>query len=286
MTESDEETTLIEATAQRVGDEPDPNEHVIEIQYGDGRLLVTRKAKQSMSMAVDASSNQPTLFFKSLYVIHAVCDILGLDMLQYSFPQTMGEINNFNWNAAKPDDKSTYPTGIQPSDEEFEKVRSVHKLVKGEKDEEARSCGRPKSGVQSYITVKQKWKLWRDICALYRMMNPALARHVLLDLITAELKLCKSMQELERALEVAVKQHIERLKRQARKRRAQTDINIQLAEATRKEQEAKKSVEEAEAERTRLVQEKQQVETQALANGRTRLQREAAKRAAVKDVEE
>ena len=52
--------------AQLVAEEPDENETILEIEYGGGTktLAVTRKAKKSMAASVDASANQPTLFFR------------------------------------------------------------------------------------------------------------------------------------------------------------------------------------------------------------------------------
>ena len=152
---SDDETVL-EATVESLVTAPDPNEIAARVTLGCESIDVTRKAKESMSTALDAMANQPTVFFKCEFAVRAVTEILGVDMLEYSMPQTSETLAAFDWEAVVAGRIDTYPQGESPTDTQFSKVRSVHTLVKEEKDAQAQAMGLPKSGVQSYCTYKQR----------------------------------------------------------------------------------------------------------------------------------
>ena len=271
----------VEATATSLENRPeeDQDEKVIQVSYGQEDLLVSRRAKQSMRFAIDAMTNQPTIFFRCRYAVEAVCDILGKNVADYSFTQSQEDLHSFDWKSVEPGVKETYPEGKRPTDAEFEKVRSVYELVKEEKDAEARALGRPKSGVQSYITFKQRWKQWRDLSSVYMHMNPVLNHSVILDLMAAELKLCKSMGEIEEVVKLAVKKYIAKVKRDAKKAQDRATVYTRLAEVQAESVEAKAALADAQTELDLIVQEKEEViqASQAQSEGRTRLNR-AAKR--------
>ena len=58
-------------------------------------------------------------------------------MMEYSCPQSHIDITKFDWDEVTVGRKDTHPQGTQPTDMEFEKVWSVHELVKEQKDKEA-----------------------------------------------------------------------------------------------------------------------------------------------------
>jgi hypothetical protein len=95
-----DEATVLDAKVERVAQVLDGNEIVLHIKYEGETIEVTRKTKQSMVLAIDANSNQLTLFFKCQFVIQAVCDMLGYEFLDYSFPDSEDE--GFDWNQVVP----------------------------------------------------------------------------------------------------------------------------------------------------------------------------------------
>lgn len=261
--------TIIEATAKALEDEPNPEDVVIEVKCGFETLAVTRKAKNSMSSALDAMSNQPTLFFRCEFAVTAVTDILGVDMMQYSCPQTDDDIQSFDWESVVVGRRDTYPIGIQPTELEFEKVRSVHRLVKDEKDKQARAMGQPKSSVQSYITYKQRWKQWRDICAVYKHMNPAMALNTLHDLLKVQLKMCNSMHLLEEVMHEDMKKFIAKQRRETKKIQDQIMLEQKLASLREEEKAAKAKAKEAAATQLKIVQEQDALKDQVFEGSRS-----------------
>ena len=165
-------------------------------------------------------------------------------------------------------------------------VRTVHAVVKDEKDAMARGLGDSKSGVQSHITHRQKWAKWREMCAVFKCMNPKLSNQTTLDLMTFGLKLCPSKDAVFEVLQVLLKKHIVKLgrdKRNAAKKAtiAQELKNIEAEETTMKEQleVQQKAYEE-------VLEEKKRVEEEVSSVGGTRLQRQARVENAVSEVTE
>ena len=268
---------------EQLVDKPDESETIINIAYDGGQktLALTRKAKQSMCASLDASSNQPTAFFRWRYVGQAVSDILGIDFLEFCFSYLPEDIN---WDTIVPGQKDTYPKAQTPSEDTFKIVRTVHLLVQEEKDEEAKANGLPKSGVQSYITYKQKWKYWRDLCVLFLAMNQGMAHQTILDLMTGLLKLCNSMDALDDVVKVEVKKFKDKLKRQERKRAAKVAIEAQLSEAKQKEEEVEQSVQEAVSQHEKVIEKRRQLENMDYSGKRK--QRQAARASALKSIQE
>ena len=268
---------------EQLVDKPDESETIINIAYDGGQktLALTRKAKQSMCASLDASSNQPTAFFRWRYVGQAVSDILGIDFLEFCFSYLPEDIN---WDTIVPGQKDTYPKAQTPSEDTFKIVRTVHLLVQEEKDEEAKANGLPKSGVQSYITYKQKWKYWRDLCVLFLAMNQGMAHQTILDLMTGLLKLCNSMDALDDVVKVEVKKFKDKLKRQERKRAAKVAIEAQLSEAKQKEEEVEQSVQEAVSQHEKVIEKRRQLENMDYSGKRKQCQ--AARASALKSIQE
>jgi hypothetical protein len=141
---------------------------------------------------MDSSANQPTYFFKCKYIIDSVCNILGMDVLSYSFPdpdESKEEVP-FDCNNVMPGRKETYPPAFQPSKEEFGKIKAAYNHIKAEKDSRARAQGMPNSRIQLYKTFTNKWSTWRWWSALYNEMYKDMSKKTSMDKMTADLQLC------------------------------------------------------------------------------------------------
>ncbi|CAB9523075.1 hypothetical protein SEMRO_1373_G267280.1 [Seminavis robusta] len=158
-------------STQPLVEAPDPSRRVMKVTSGNQTFFVTQKAKDSMMEALESNSNKPTMFFRAKDTIRAVADTLEVDMLEYSMPQTSEQLQAFNWDLVTPGEWGTYPQGIDPIQDDFDKVRAVHQASKADKDAKARSQGQASSNVQSYCTYCQRWRLWRNMMAVFRAMN-------------------------------------------------------------------------------------------------------------------
>jgi len=254
------DTEELEHTAKSLEDALDPDEIVITVDVGGVPLEVSRKAKNSMSSAQDAMASQPTVFYKCDFAITAVTDILKYDKLQFSFPFSEETINSFDWDSVIVGRSDSYPKGKQPETDEFAKVMSVHGLVKEEKDAQARAMGVVKSGVQSYCTYKQRWKQWRDICAVYRFMNPSMQIQTVYDLIKGRIKHCGSLGEINDKIDEDVQKHINKLKRETSKRDKEARLQKELEDAEAARQQAAAEIEESKQQESKIQEETQEIQ--------------------------
>lgn len=261
-------------TAESLVALPDPSQHVIKITSGTKTYYVSQKGKNSMSSAIDSMANQPTIYFRCRWAITAVADILGVDMLQYSMPQTTQELQEFNWDNVIVGHWDTYPEAKDPTKEEFQTVKAVHAAVKEEKDKEARQAGLPKSGVQSYCTYQQRWKQWRELLAVFRAMNPIAELSLVDSIAMGCLKLCKSEEKMRAAVDDEVKKHVAKLKRAAAKQAKQLKIAQDLAAAEAAEAKAAADRAAAEAEAKRIQEERLALRTQDFEGTRTQSSRQ------------
>ena len=115
MSTSDEDPEEAEAVVKELGTTPDEKEVVLSVEDGDVTIEVTRAAKNSMILSLEVDANQPTIFFRCHATVTAVCAILGLDLVDYSFR----EGPEFDWNDVIPGRKDTHPQAATPSDEEY-----------------------------------------------------------------------------------------------------------------------------------------------------------------------
>ena len=130
MADDDEESVNL-ATIEKVMDDDAgiaDSDVLLMIHHHDRRIPVTRKAKKSMEIAIETSSNQPNYFFKAHYVLRAVCDILDMELVDYSFRDGANENAVFDWKKAVPGRQLTYPKSVDPSKEEFDEVKEVYNL--------------------------------------------------------------------------------------------------------------------------------------------------------------
>lgn len=229
---------------QLVNDDLDEQEVVLRVEHHEKSLDVTRRAKKSMEMAMVASSNQPTYFFKARFVVQAVCDILETDIVEYSFPKDHTSGVAFDWKKAFPGRENTYPPAHEPSKDEFNQVKTVYEAVKEEKDAEAKQRGMPSSGIQAYPTFQQKWCSWRRWCAIYKAMNPGMPDKTVLDLITGSLKLLPSHKTIMEAISLDVKKHrakiLQKERLAARKSETATALTALKTQATKSKEDLEK----------------------------------------------
>ncbi len=165
--------------------------------------------------------------------------------------------------------KETYPKEFQPSKDEFGKIRVIYNHVKTEKDDIAKSQGKPSSGIQAYKTFKIKWGSWRKWCAVYDEIFKELSKQSRLDKMTADLKLCKSQKDVEAVIDKEVMRHINRLKNVARKQREQERVQALEQELQRKQQEAAQRVAEVESQQKKINEKKASLTNKSTRSGQT-----------------
>ena len=231
MSDSDDERDEGQLLGHEVLEkELDLDEVVVRIECENGETLdVSRRAKQSMTLAIEVNANQPTLYFRNLHCIHSVCNVLGYELLDYSFSMTQEDFQTIDWNVVVPGEKETYPTGPGPSKEDYEAVRVVYQHVKEEKDALWKQHGCPKSNVQAYSTYRGRWSWWRQSCSIYQACNPNMQPQTLLDLMQSELKLCTSQPAVEEKWKAAIQRRIRQLKKEAKKRQVEQEL-VTIAE--------------------------------------------------------
>lgn len=281
-----ENDDVLTAEAVVLVEEPDPKEIVLRIKAEEDTIDISRETKQAMVTAIEINANQSTLFFKCLYVITAACKMLNVDLYAYCFPQTDEALEEFDWNEVVPGRIETYPKGVKPTTRDFVMVAALHGICKEEKDKEAIALGFPKSGVQSYITFKQKWNHIRFWCSVYRHMNPTMNPETVLALMQVELKLCTSVVKIEEAIKDSITKHIVKLKREAKKIREQKEVEVQLNQVLEDERQADEELQEVVDLEAELAKEREEVvdESAQIVHG-TRRQREQRKAAALLDIQ-
>lgn len=242
-----------------------------------------------MEHSINATSNQPTIFIQWKKIGQATAEVLGMDFLEHSFPQTTEELATFDWESVVPEDPDTCPPGFTPSNKDYEMVRTVHLVVKDEKDAEARALGDSESGVQSCIAHRQKWGKWRLVCAVFKFMNPEMENQTVIDLMTFSLKLCPSKDAIFDVLQVLVKKHKKKLARDKKNAEKKTTLDQELAAIQNRESEAKTNLDEAAKVHEEVLDEKKQAEDAAEADTTatsTQHQRQARKATVLREVNE
>lgn len=240
---------VVVADAEVLVDEPDEGQNCMRVSVAGGStaaLLVTRSAMNSMETAIDWTSNKPPAFIQMGAIVKSVCDILRVDIHQYSMPQTKDELEDFFWDEVVPGHKHTYPHGDQPTDAEFAKVKAVHDVVKSRKDAQAaRMELGAKSGVLSYCTYKQKWKNWRDIFAVYRMMYPTKELQWVHATVMALMKGCNSVKDIDNQVEKSIRMHLLKLRRKGNRKTEKQQIEEDLQKAKEEAEAAKQEIDDA-----------------------------------------
>ena len=220
---------------------PDPTEIVMNVKIGNTNHAVSRMAKKSMEDAVHATSNRPTIFFRAKHAVQSAANILGIDWLEWSFPHTKDELLNFDWTAVNSKDPKSFPRPVQPTNEQFEIIRTVYQEIKSEQDAIARKLGMPKSGVQSYTTFVARLRQWFVFSVVFRYIEPTL------DMATVEakmmgcIKLCSSGDKIMTTLETLMDSRIKAVQSRIYAKKAHDKM---LAAAAKADEEAKKAAEE------------------------------------------
>jgi len=244
--------------------DPAADEQVIRIDYDGGKqsVFVTQKAKKSMSCSMDAMANQPTIFYKMDFIMQAVADAIEEDKIDISFPQTPEALQEFDWNDVIIGRKDTYFKQTQPEAEAFTKVHAVHTAVKAEKDEEARAMGLPKSGVQAWSTYYQRWREWRELCAVFRSLYPNETKEMVYNRIKGQCKMMSSLDKIYTGVvSLEIKRHLDRLKREDRKRRAVEKVEAELEKTEEDQEKAAAKIKEAKAKQALLQQDLKNIKT-------------------------
>ncbi len=237
--------------------DPAEDAQVFRIDYEGGKasFFVTQKAKKSMACSMDAMANQPTIFFKLDFIMQAVADAVEEDKIEISFPQTPEKLQEFDWNDVIIGRPETYFKQKKPEQDVFDKVHAIHTAVKAEKDEEAREMGLPKSGVQAWSTYYQRWREWRNLCAVYRSLYPNETKEMVYNRIKGQCKMMSSLDKIyTEVVSIEIKKHLDRMKREDRKRRAAEKIEAELEKTEEDKEKADAKIVEAKAKHASLKQ--------------------------------
>ena len=265
--DGDEESVNSATIETLVKDVQNEEEVVMRIHHSGEDFDVTRKAKKSMELAMDAAANQPNYYFKCQFAVEAVCDILNLERNEYSFRTDDEDSNaNFDWKSAFPGHPDTYPKSLEPSKDEYKLVKTACENVKEEKDAEAIKRGFPSSGIQSYITFQQKWRSWRQWSAVFKAMNPDMADDTVYDAMTAELKLLSSNKTITQKINEAVKKQRAKILKQERLANKETANENEIIDLTEQVEQSKEALKKIEAKEEQLKQAKTSAK-----NGHTRI---------------
>ncbi len=232
---------------------PDDDAVVMRVEFEKETLEVRQSGMKYLERAMDASAAQPTYFFKVKFVVLFVCDVLKLDLKEYSFPDDDKEgddeeedLEEWSWATFVTNRKETLPKGKQPPKSHFRKVKVVYNHVKDKKDAECKALGMPGSGIQSLKTFKIKWATWRKWCAIYKEMNPDLSNQSLLDKMHADLKFFKSENLLDNEINKQATRYANKLKQKVNKERAQQEIAQEEARLQQAAAAAEKTLKDAE----------------------------------------
>jgi hypothetical protein len=239
---------------------PMPELTAAKIHYGEEVIDVNQRAMEAMRDSFRALENKPTPYFKQKYVMTAVVQILGKNLLEYMMPQSQDQLKDFDWNQVVPEGPQTYPQPVQPDPADFAKVKAIHRLVQEEQTEKAKAIGLPSGGIQSYSTYLQRWQQGREIHAIYRAMNPEYSLQMVADLVAAQLKLCKSLAKQYDVIKDDIFAHIQKLKNANRKREKLQQVEQDLARAQAQEEAARQRALKLQDDEARLLEEKQQIE--------------------------
>jgi hypothetical protein len=244
--------------AKSIVQSPDPKSVVIRVSLGHQRTMdVTHEAKAAMDTALNYMAGRPPALYHCLQAVIAVTLILGKALLSYIMPQPNQLLEEFNWDKVVVGDSTTYPEAPTPSKSDFEVIKAVHKLSKAQKDNEARRNGVPRSGVPGYESYLQKWKICRDIHAIYRTMYPKDTIVTTHDRVLASLKYCNSVEKMMQAVEEDIKKFLAARKVARKKAQLALDEAARLADAKAAEEIAQQLGEEKarkEAEKQQVVQ--------------------------------
>jgi hypothetical protein len=235
------------------------DDEVLKVTFKGRQKVITRAVYNSVRSSIEANQNQPTPFFRCMYCIRGIVDILEVDLLEYCFPQTPEDLTTFDWDAVVPGRTKTYPQAKPVPDDDFTLVRVVVSAVKRQNDEEARRLGMPKSGTLSYGMYKQRWREFRGFCAVYRHAFPEMAKKTVLDQMKVDLKFCSSISAIEGKMQDVVQKVLLRCKKAADKERYDAKIEARLRalwdhkkQAAEEEKKAKAAVAKAVADKNAL----------------------------------
>jgi hypothetical protein len=109
---------------------PDPKQVVAKVSFGRDIRNVTQEAKEAMDYALASMAARPKAFFSCMQAAVAVVKILDKELLEYTMPQSLDELEAFNWANVVVDLSDTYPEAPQPSEADFAVIKAVYQLSK------------------------------------------------------------------------------------------------------------------------------------------------------------
>lgn len=230
---------------------------------------VSRKAKRSLEIAMEACLSQPNYYYKCDYVVNAVCDIMGTTKVTHLFPETSEDTTEeeVDWTAVIADGKETYPKPFELPPEAFAEVRCVYNHVKNDKDREAQERGMPKSGVQSYKTFQHKWYDFRWWVTLYKLMNPTMSPQTVLNLVKVELSGLPSNDKIWDHIQTVIKKHKANIVRLERLKRQKEEAAQELINLAAQQQEAENQLAQAESQAKKLAETRSRALTRSTRSG-------------------
>ena len=233
---------------------------VAKVTFGSDTFDVTKDELQTMKEAVEAIRSTPTLYQKLWIVMTSVSKILRVSLLEYTFPESSDVLEAFDWNFVIPGRKDTYPKAVTPTVTEYERVRTIHRLVKEDKDKGIRTTQFGNSGVQAYGTFRQKWQLWRELHAVVRYIERNGTRQMVYDLCNVELKNATSSEAMWTIIHKLVDAHITKLKRESKKRERAEKADEDLLKLQQEEEKSRKEAARLKAQEKRISKEVQALE--------------------------
>ena len=148
--------------------------------------------------------------------------------------------------------------GPPPPQEDFAKVRAVFTLSKLERDEIARAMGLPHSGGPCYESYLTKWKLWRDLHALFRTMYPNESKSTSNARVMGSMKYCNSVAAIGNKVEEEITKFLGARNRAKQKAQLAEQLAVREAE----EKAAAEKAKQLEAQKAQKEKEREQVANQ------------------------
>jgi len=222
----------VAAEATSLLEQEDETTDAVHIVCNGKPLIVSLDAKQAVGVAIAASSNRPTTFYRMDFVVRAACKTLNPEHLPHLMPQDEDTMDDFDWSEVIVGVKSTYPKHTDPTNDEHAQVRSLHDLEKEEKDAQARKLGRPKSSVQSHVTFKQRWSQLRSLFAVCCYMQLTTPLQQVYDFVVFRVKLKPSIDKIyEESVNEDLHKLLKRRNSRQRKNQRQQEIQKELDKA-------------------------------------------------------
>ena len=236
-----------------------PKDVVVQVSLGNQESMdVTKEAKEAMDQAIIMLQSKPAPLYHAQQAGKAAALILDKDEFEYIMPQSDEDLEAFDWDKVEKGELYTYPVGPPPPQVDFAKVRAVFNLSKLERDEIARAMGLPHSGGPCYESFLTKWKLWRDLHALFRTMYPNEDKSTSNARVMGSMKYCNSVAAIGNKVDEEITKFL------GARNRAKQKVQLaeQLAVREAEEKAAAEKAKQLEAQKVQKEKEREQVANQ------------------------